>query len=403
MARLPGVLFAVTAVLGLSGCLLFTDPINRAPTVTFVDHPQPVVRGETTEFWVTVSDDRDSPSSLMVRWGAFDARDGGCSWVTSSVTSSSFKSMFLSVSESRSADAPYELTAGNLDVMCLCVLAVDHDNASTVACRRIAPVNPAPAIDDATGTTSGKNRGLCSNVHLSAERAVYDTKNTLELDWTMDYSGSDPTGAKSVQLAECSGVPSEKKDQHRCFYANVPGTYTVSLTISEIATGGSRTTSAPGTFVVVVDPDHPPCILQTKPDINSQLIIMSRNGDLGGSSDSRTFEVLDVADDCEPLPATSPKKPAHFLWSINDSSRTPRGWSYSTNTGSSFTIDEAMFQNARPGDSIELRVEARDSVVDQHGAGATCDSEVVICCGGAACAGSSGCVRWTTWTVQFQP
>jgi hypothetical protein len=210
---LPCLLFAVTAVLGLSGCLLFTDPINRAPSVTIVAPSGSVYRGQPAGFWVTVSDDHDSLSTLQIRWAELPSQSQDCNWVTGSNWTN-----LAPDSTPSSADAPYEFVAKNLSPICLCAQAADRDHASTVACHLVNPVNPPPTITDLSGKRSGEWRDLCADVHLSAEDASYGTTNTLVFDWKMVYSGDFPSDAKSSSVSAPTWRPRKKT----CIAASTP-------------------------------------------------------------------------------------------------------------------------------------------------------------------------------------
>ncbi len=405
MGWLPRAPLAFTAALGLSGCLLFTDPINEAPVVTIDEHPDPVFRGVQTEFTATVKDE-DSPGSIVLAWAEFgpDPVLQGCDWITPAA-------WVPAPSNERKLDssAPYKFTGSSL--VCLCVQATDHYGASGQACHRIEPKPAAPSarIEDVSGALSGATRPLCSQVQLSAESSTFPAGDQLQFDWSIQYSGSDPSGT-SVQLATCSGVDKSKTDQHRCFYAGVPGSYTVTLSITDTFVESGATTSLksdPAMFVVQVDVDRPPCIQRTDPDWYRQWIFLSSNPELGGTYESRTFKVLLVADDCEPYPQLqgSTNPPARFVWSVFDSTQPSPTWVYQTNTSDTFTVSQALFPNARPGDTIGLRVEVRDTQVQKlyQSGGQVCPLDTDVCCGTSACGQTDECVRWTTWTVQFQP
>ena len=199
--------------------------------------------------------------------------------------------------------------------------------------------------------------------------------------------------------------------QHKCFYAGVPGTYTVSLSISDTPLGGSAAdalTSKTVSYVALVATDTPPCLQRTDPDVHAQRILLSRSTDLGTTYQSRTFKVLSAADDCEPypVPADSSKDATQFVWSVYDGTKATPTWVYQTDTTDSFTLSQATFPNARPGDTIKVRVEVRDAAVQRlysQGISACTSDQTDICCGANGCTGVNDCIRWTTWTVQFQP
>ena len=402
MGRSPRAYLAFAAALGLSGCLLFTDPINKAPDVKIDKHSDPVVRGIPTKFTATVTDDKDNPAFLFLDWAEFNSQYQGCPEITAAAWVSANKS------ETLASSAPYIFTAQSLNVVCLCARATDHNGATGQYCLAVSPVNPTPVakIVDVSGNPSGQARPLCTQIHLSAETSSFQAEDKPQFNWILQYSGNDSAG-KLVQLTKCAGVATDKTDQHQCFYAAGPGTYTVTLSINDtVVLSGSTATSDP--FTIPVSVDMPPCIQRTDPDVHAQRILLSRSTDLGGAYQSRTFKVLSVADDCEPypLPAGSTNPSAQFVWSVLDSTQSSPAWAYQTNTSDSFTVSQALFPNARPGDTIKLRVEARDTLVQKlyQSGGQVCSSDTVdICCGTSACGTPNDCIRWTTWTVQFQP
>src|ERR1039458_2888891 len=78
--------------------------------------------------------------------------------------------------------------------------------------------------------------GSTAQVHLYADDSGFASGDQLQFTWTLSYAGTDPAG-KSIQLAPCTGVAKAIADQHQCFYAGSPGTYTVTLSITETASG----------------------------------------------------------------------------------------------------------------------------------------------------------------------
>jgi hypothetical protein len=395
------------ALLGWSGCLLFTDPINKAPEVDIVNPGVEIVRGEEVPFWVTGSDDRDSFTSLRIEWAEFDAVLEGCGWITNAEWETA------KVTE-RDSNAPYDFTAKTSATVCLCVRATDHDGARSQDCERIVPVTKKPEayLADASGALSGQARPLCSIIHLSAEDSWFPEADQIEFNWTMSYTGTDPLGP-GIQLVECAGIAVDKAPQHRCFYAAAPGTYTVTMSIKDQPAGSTEATltSDAVEFTIPVNVDMPPSLQRTEPEIFAQGIVLDTTSGLGAPYPSRTFKVLSVADDCEPypVPENSGKRPTQFLWSIYDydATRTTKTWVYQANTTNSLTISRAMFPNAIMGDEIKVRVEVRDSNVVKHlvpGVGACSSDDIDICCGATACTGAdSDIIRWTTWTVYFGP
>ena len=400
MGRFPRALLAFAAALGLSGCLLFTDPINQAPVVTVTQLTDEVTCCTPAKFKATVTDDEDRPQSWPLNWAVFNSPLPRCDWITAA----DWASPTVSATPLDSS-TPYTFTPQTPVVVCVCAQATDHHSAVGQGC--LPPITPKPVIVDVSGETSGQPRPLCAQVHLSAACSTLSADDNIQFNWSLQYSGTDPRG-KSVQLAACTGGATDNSEQ--CFYAAGPGTYTVTLsTTDSVVPNGSITTATSDSFVIPVNGDTPPCIQRTDPDVYAQRILLSRSTDVGGSYQSRIFRVLNVADDCEPypLPAGSTSMPTQFHWSVYDSTQTPPTWTYPTNTSDSFTVSQALFPKARPGDTIKLRVEARDTLVqDSYKSPAyqVCSSDTDICCGTSACGGTpNDCIRWTTWTVQFQP
>jgi hypothetical protein len=362
--------------------------------VSIVPPQGDVVVGDPAEFMVdnqTLSDDRDSPSELVIEWAVFDNVNAGCQWIT--------KADWATSTMRLDRFAPYEWSPPDSDVACVCVRATDRDGAWSFLCERVTPIKPEPVakITDEAGIASGTSRALCSKVRLSAEQASRFVKtDQLTFDWGIRYEGSDANG-KNIQLGDCDDVVTSLPAAHRCFYAAVPGLYTVTLTITN-----DGKLSNQDAFLVNVASDTPPSLQRTEPDVHAQTIML-------GPTETRTLKVYSVADDCEPypVPAGSSKQPTHFVWSISiyDPTQSSPKWVYQTNTTDSFTISQSMFPSVLCGDTIKVRVEVRDAAVEQQylSGVSACDERIDICCGASACTGVGDRIRWTTWTVFFVP
>jgi hypothetical protein len=389
------------AALGWSGCLLFSESVNKAPVVTITPPSQPVVRDEKVLFSATVHDDKDSLAKIKLYWNEFKSSNEGCDWITPAA----WLGVIDEYTTPWASDAPYPFTAKSLDVVCLCVRAVDHQGAAGQACQRIQPVNPIPTavIKDVQGVASGQMRPLCSKIHLSAEDSRYPDGDQPSFDWSLTYTGADPVAGKAVKLASCDKA---KPTQHMCFSADVTGTYEAKLTVTDtvLVNGApSVSRSEPASFLIPVNVDMPPCLINTDPDMKIQRVILSRNPGSDSSLASRTFQVNSAPDDCDEYDFENGSVGgAKLLWSIYDSTEVTPTWRYLDNPTKEWTIRQSDFPNARPGDIIKLRVEVNDSRTEEHRI--TCSPDVTFCCGSGECRGASDeCVRWTTWKVQFQP
>ena len=390
MALPRRVLLGFALLFGPSGCLLDTGPINSPPQVRIVANSEPIYRNRTVPFSAYVKDE-DSPASLRIKWAVFQPQNNSCTSIG--------RADWAGVAP-QTAEAPYPFAAPSLAPVCLCAQVIDHFGATGQDCLKIQAENrdPTATITDTSGAASEDLRPLYSRIHLYAETSDPDG-DPLQYLWQLQFAGSDPDG-KSTALAPCAGVAAADVDLHRCFTANVPGIYTVTLQVTDNA-GGDATAN----FTIPVNVDTPPCIQRTDPDVRAQRIVLSRSTDLGAAYESRRFQVLNVADDSEPFPvsATGTQIPPKFYWFVYDPQSPSPTWVRSTNDSPVFTLSQSMFPNALPGDTVRLRLEVRDSVVAATYTGWPCQGDPDICCAPNVCGGANECIRWTTWTVQFQP
>jgi hypothetical protein len=399
VVRLLRACFVIALALGPSGCLLFTDPINEAPKVKIQEHPDPVYRGFDTDFYVQVSDDQSPPPSY-VRWSEFTNEDEeGCTWVTLAEWTK-----LLEPPQLISSDAPYSLNTSARHVTCLCAQAVDQEGAAGQDCARIEPLTKPPeaGITALPGSSVAGPQPKCSQIQLSAAGSKFVEADDIQFKWTLEYAGQDPAGNQS-QLVDCPGLTPPKPYAYQCFYAAAPGVYTVTLTITDTPLGMAGATSEPASLGITILEDTPACLEQTSPVMTAKWIVLEKYA-------SRTFTVDSVKDDCEPFPPrrdTPTLQESMFVWYVLDGTTGQTDWRVQPNpaNSNSFTIDQQSFPNARPGDTIGLRVEIRDTPAQllYQTAGPLCSDATAVCCGAGGCTGTNDCIRWTTWTVEFRP
>jgi hypothetical protein len=388
-------ILGLALLFGPSACLLDTGPINSVPQVKIVANQEPIYRNLTVPFSATVKDD-ESSSSLPIRWAVFPLpQNGSCGgigradWAGKDVTS-------------LAAEATYPFKTTSLSPLCLCAQFIDRWGATGQDCLKVQAQNriPVAKITDKSGATTNQMRPLYSHIHLLAEPKTDDDGDPVQFSWSIQDSAG-----KSVPLAACTDVAAEEADRHRCFTANTPGTYTVTLKATDnVQVNGTITWSDPAVFTIPVNVDTPPCIRRTDPDVRAQRIVLSRSSDLGAAYESRRFQVLNVADDGEPFPVSSPgQTPTQFVWYVFDPKKPSASWVRSTNTSSVFTLSQSLFPDALPGDTVRLRLEVRDIVVAASYKDWPCPADQDLCCAQNTCGGAHECIRWTTWTVQFQP
>jgi hypothetical protein len=285
---------------------------------------------------------------------------------------------------------------------------VDRQGASGFDCERVVADTRVPeaVITDLAGAPVATEREKCAQVELSAAASRFHPADQVEHAWTLDYSGPDPLKGKAARLGACPHRTPPTPGAYQCFYAPVAGVYTVTDVPAESAP--SKTSPVTRLQITVLD-DRPACLLQASPDLTAKWILLARSTALGSKYEARTFTVASVKDDCEPYPErkdTPVVQKATFIWSVKDGTRDQATWEVQANPAnlSYFTVDQQSFPAARPGDTIGLRVEVRDTPAQElfRMNGPLCTEEVPICCGPEGC-GAGACVRWTTWTVQFQP
>jgi hypothetical protein len=187
----------------------------------------------------------------------------------------------------------------------------------------------------------------------------------LEYRWTLDAA---PTSLAA--LADCDG----KGDMSvRCFVADVPGTYHVTLIVQN-QTGQSPAVSA--TYIVAAD--QPPCLDQAMPDVATTVTTMT------------SFTVSGVSDDLDPYPGT-----ASMQWFVSES-------------GGPFVLREKDFPSFQlpqvysVGDVVRVRLEISDRDTERS-------AKAFLACGDAdVCTQPSAihpgtCFQRVTWTVHILP
>ncbi len=394
MGRWHQLLLLIAAALGLAGCLLLSDPVNKVPSVTVSYQGLPIYRNQTVRFTANVNDDQDAAPVLELRWDVLDPKDGdpttGNDGTCLTIGAADWRK---GISPTR-LDQPFEHAFDVPAAKCVCAEVTDSKGAKGYGCSQpIKPSSPipVPVITDVSGASSGGTRRLCSQIRLFGQnKSESSTADPLVYKWTMQYAGDHPAG-RAVELSTC---PDDKTGAYQCMYAAAPGTYTVSLIIED--TVEPKVSGRSADYLIHVDVDRPPCIRRTEPDVYASFILLSG---------SYTFNALSVDDDCEPYPQVSGSRDqTQFVWSVfdNTSGGAP-GWARQTEGSASFPISKSKFPNARPGDTIKVRLEVRDAEVQAsyQSGGKVCD-DIDRCCGPQGC-GANECVRWTTWTVQFQP
>lgn len=219
---------------------------------------------------------------------------------------------------------------------------------------------------------------LGTTFHLSAARSsdpdAVDV-NKVEPIWPEqdELLAGAPTSA--AQLGECDGAPSPME---RCFRADAPGVYRVSLKVTD-----GTNVSTPVELSFKVDPETPPCLLETVPPASKENPAVAATID--PEKPTKTFEVVKVKDDLDPYPPSPLGDQTTFRWLVDsgDGFR-PMGGDRST-----FYLPTDGYHY---GQEVSVRLEIFDRVT--RGQPQTCTADF--------CETKPMCPQRVTWKVKFK-
>jgi hypothetical protein len=361
MIRSLAMAAALSASAALPAC--YSGVINSPPSnVEIVPVTQPIERGKPALFRASATDpDNDD---LTFQWSMFpngcDDQSGPPAGVGSGAT------------------VLMTLTTNDNDLACVCATASDPHGATAQGCIPVTVGNQPPTanitVQQPTQNRAG-NYDLYSAFRLSAAGSVDPDDDVLTRTWGFEP----PAFFTAATLADCA--PAAPFDLVRCFGpVTEPGMYKVSLIVND-----GRSDSPRADVTLVVDPDGPPCIIETSPEDPTAALIWDPAAD-------KSFTVLNVRDDGDPYPAVDPppRGGARFSWSLRRSSdafQPIQGFQ----SLPSVTIPRGSFIT---GDRVQVRVEVSDRLPAHDVAGC---GDLDICSPHAA-----GCVQRITWTVDYR-
>jgi len=375
---------------GTAGCLLFTDPINTAPTVAITTQQDPLnlVRSMTAAQFAAVASDPDqNASSLTYDW----YRDKTCERVFDGAPADPNRS------HTTFTFPPKDLGSG-----CVAVVITDNRGATASATLKYEVVNQAPTASIQIQTVAGQPApvpgqpyplALYSTITLLGTAKDPDSEDMKGLTpiWHVYY----PEDGNEISLPGC---PDNSKGPLVCTFATTtPGSYRVELFVND-----NITASEPAEQRIQVADDQLPNIVldnaqpipQRSPNESPLLLFANL---------ANTFTIYRVEDDGDPYPPLDPlnpkASPAGFVWFIRDYPPTGifKRW---TGSGPTFAIPVSAYKAQQ---MIQVRVEYHDRVTACQPRTPGCDAVFAACDPNATiCYSSDFRVQWVTWTVEFR-
>lgn len=394
MSRIHNHLLGLLGV-GATGCLLYTDPINVAPTIE-VSAPASLHVGVEATFHAVTQDPDEDATALIVDWYRSGVSGAPSSSAPATACPRDLTQATSGPAPSASGQSSLQLTPTGLDTFCVWAVVTDAYGAQGFAAREVRVENrapravlqlvsgpPGPSGTSAPAQTQRVGGGfavpLFTEVRVSSEGSEDpDLKEPVKPRWSVQREGRD------VPWKACG--PTEPSDREICFLAESPGEHTVKLEVED----PHAALSAPEILRLTVKPDQPPCIpfdgSATEPQIASPIREPAR---------PTSFAVHRVIDDGDPLPppADRPTR-SSFTWSFR-MGRAGMWRRMAGFNGPGFEFPAGWF---RPGDVVQVRVEYSDRENRRAALEAACKPDTLLC----ELEPKSGCYQWVTWSVEYR-
>lgn len=375
---------------GTAGCLLFTDPINTAPTVTITPGPETsqLVRSEIAQFTAITTDPDQSTDSLRFDWYQGKTCD---------------KALNAAPAPSSPNKVTFKFQPGDLGPGCVVIVVTDNRGATASAAQDYEVVDQAPTAVIKIQSAPGQSTPVDGQTY---PLALY-SKITLSGASSTDPDPEDPiqslTPIWHVFAADNNetalpGCPDNSKGAFVCtFSATTPGSYRVQLVVND-----SNNMQSFAEQLIQVAGDQLPNI-----DINSAQPLpptsSSESPLLLFANLANTFAINRVEDDGDPYPSADPSSPnpaspAGFVWYI----RPPGSALFQRVIGSgpTFTIPQGTYNSQA---IVQVRVEYHDRVTACQPRTPGCDAVFAACDPNATiCYSADFRIEWVTWTVEFR-
>jgi hypothetical protein len=392
-----GCTVAYLSLLTSAGCLLSSDPINTAPTVSIAcsqdafstvcsqgQDPPKFARKTNVQFQAVASDPDQSTDTLR-----FD-------WYLGKYCNAVVPAQGPSVGQGHLGLIPTDLGPG-----CVAVVVTDSQSATAVATRDFTVTDQPPVaqldIVPAAGLALPEpGQPLMLPLYARATFTAAQSNDPDDNSEQLDFLWAVLSGNTPIAMPGC---PDPSKAPWLCSFAtDKAGSYRVQLVVSD-----SILASAPAEKAIQVASDQLPNIVvdlaQPLPPLSPDeppLPLLA--------SQPNTFAISRVEDDGDPFPSSDPAAPyptppAGFLWLLQ-SGGSPSFSRLSTATGPSFTVPAGTFQAQQ---AIRLRVEYHDRVTACQPKTPGCNAVFAACDPSAAiCYSSDLRAQWVTWSVLFR-
>lgn len=376
-----------TLMAAAAGC--FTNPINRAPVITQINQVgNSTPKGQPATFTAIGSD----PDQDQLTW-TWTARQGDCpdaqdpgTWPHDTMAGEpSAPATFVVSDESFTKSEKY----------CVWAFATDRYGAVGAENLRVVPGDNAPVATMLMVVDPGKADPppgpafpAYSTFQFTAVASDLDG-DSLSYTWRLDQQ---PIGS-TVTFIPCAGQSSFDADEKlRCFTADLPGTYSVSLSVSD-----GRLTANASSQPLTVLADAPPCIDATTPMFAVDPTVNAKALTSQGYYVDQKIRVDSVYDDGNPYPQLPGRERPHFTWFLG------------TNDTGLHYVDNVDYQELplsksdyRQGDYVNARLEVSDpngGVIDQILA--KCGENADFCAAPVIPAGRATCWVRVSWRIHL--
>lgn len=277
---------------------------------------------------------------------------------------------------------------------CVWVFATDRYGAFDVQHLDVAPTNNLPVVTlqmvvdpDQKIPPTGPPYPAYTRFQLSASVTDADDGDTLTSTWSISQRPPN----SSVDFIPCAGQRSVD-DSMRCFTADLPGPYVVTLAVSD----GTSTVTATTPNLTVLD-DQPPCIVETTPSFMIDPNMPTKALTVPGALPDPGMLVNTVYDDGNPVPPRNSSKLPTFTWYK------------ATNDGDLQYVDNVDFKQLTLSmgdyqlfDYVNIRLEVKDqnsNYIDQLLA--TCGKKADFCAAPVMVPGQPNCWVRVSWRIHL--